>query len=79
MKRKTNLRINQYNTLESGNDIVEFGGIRLQELTTGRDVKEEIADRKTASHTTRARLLPYYMGAGQRQTGTHLIILTTRT
>ena len=52
MKCETDFRIYQYDTLESGQNIIEFSGIGLQELTTSRNVKEEIADRKATTHST---------------------------
>ena len=79
MKRKADVRIDQHDTLESRDDIIKLSGIRLQELATGRHIEKEIADRKATTHRARARLLPYYTGARQRQASTHLIFLTTGT
>ena len=52
MQREIDVGIDEYDTFESRQDIIQLGGIGLEELTTGRDIEEQVADEKTTTHRT---------------------------
>ena len=52
MQREIDVGIDEYDTFESRQDIIQLGGIGLEELTTGRDIEKQIADKETAAHST---------------------------
>ena len=52
-----NVRIYQSDAFKSCDDVVQFGGVRLEELTPSWDVIKEIFDNKVTSHRTGARFL----------------------
>ena len=49
--------IYEYDPFESRQDITQFGGIRFQELPTGRDIKEEVLHLEVTAHRTGYGLL----------------------
>ena len=67
------LGIDQHDALEGRQDIVQLGGVGLEELTAGGDVEEEVADREAAAHGTGARLVTLDTRGGQRETGAYLV------
>ena len=77
MQRETHLRIDQHDALEGCQDVVQLGGIGLQELTTGRDIEEQVAHSKRAAYRTGARLLTLHPRCREGQTGAYLIVLPT--
>ena len=56
-EREGNVGIYQSYTFESCDDVVQFGGVRLEELTSRWDVIKEIFDNKVTSHRAGARFL----------------------
>ena len=57
MQREIDVGIDEYDTLESRQDIIQLGGIGLEELTTGRDIEKQVADEETAADRTGTRFL----------------------
>ena len=56
---KGNLRIHQGDALKGSQDIIQFGGVRLEELSSSRNIIEDVAHREDGSHGTGTRLLPF--------------------
>ena len=65
--------IHQRNTLIGGEDIVQFGGIRLQELPTGRDVIKEVLNTEITTHRAGHRLLVNHLRTGNGKLGSNLV------
>ena len=69
--------IYENNTFECRNDIVEFGGVGLQELPACRNIEEEIAYKEVASYGASARLLSCNLTSCKRQLGTDILRFKT--
>ena len=76
-KSESYLRIDQHYALESSNDVVQLGRVRLKELAAGRNIEEQILDKEVAAFLTRARFLTCNTTGRDRQMGSNL--LTTKT
>ena len=50
VEREGNVGVDECDALECGDDIVEFGGVRLEELAAYGDVVEEVADGEVATY-----------------------------
>ena len=59
MKREPYLRVNQYNTFKSRQDIVQFRGIRFQEFPSSRYIKEQILHQEVTAYGTSYGLLSH--------------------
>ena len=46
------VRIYEYDPFEGRQDITQFGGVRLQELPSGRDIEEEVLHLEATAHRT---------------------------
>jgi hypothetical protein len=57
MKGKMDIWIDEYDPLKSSQDVTEFGSVRLQELSTGRYVEEEVLNFEVTTYRTGHRLL----------------------
>ena len=73
MQRKRNLWIDQYDAFKGSDDIIEFGSIRLQKLTSSRYIEEEIFNSKVAAYRTRTRLLTSKTATSNRQMRTQFL------
>ena len=69
--------INEYDTFESCQDIIQLGSIRLQELTTRRHIEEQVINLEITSHRTGNRLLSSDLRPSNRDLGSYLIFLST--
>ena len=72
------IRIDQCDTFESRQDIVEFRSIRLQEFTTGRNIEEQVLNDEVTAFGTRTRLLTDKTAASNGQVGTDILVPTPR-
>ena len=60
---ESDIGIDQHNALEGRQDVVQLRGIGLKELTAGRHVEEQVADRKAAAYGTGTGFLALHTGA----------------
>ena len=72
------IRINQRDTLVGGEDIIQFGGVRLEELPTGRDIVEEVLHTEVTTHRTSHGLLIDNLRTSNRDLCTKLIFRHAR-
>jgi hypothetical protein len=70
--------IHEYDPLEGGQDITEFGGVGLQELPSSGYVEKEVLDLEVTAHGTGDRLLRLHLRTCNPDTGTYLILFTAR-
>lgn len=68
----------QHDAFEGIDDVVQFGGVGFQELTSGRDIEEEVLDQKVASYRTGTGLLTCKTAAGDRKVCAKLLAFHTR-
>ena len=61
MHGKINLRIDEDDTLKGRQDIVEFRGIRFEELPAGRYIEKEVLHLEVTTHRAGRRLLPDHL------------------
>ena len=71
-----NAGIDQHNALEGGQDIAELRRIRLQELTTGGHIEEEVLDLEVTAYRTGGWFLAHHLRTGHQQAGAYLIFPT---
>ena len=67
------MRINQYYALKSIDDIIQFGGVRLQKLASCRYIEEEILNQEITSYRARTRFLIRKTTTRDRQMSTEII------
>ena len=79
VQSKIDFRINQDDTFKRRQNIIQLRRIGFQELTTCRNIKEDIADREAATYCTGTRFLTLYPRAHKMKTRPHLIRGATRT
>ena len=70
---KGNLRIHQGDALKGCQDIIQFGGVRLEELSSSRNIIEDVAHREDGSHGTGTRLLPFVSGSRDGNQSSNLV------
>ena len=73
MEGERQVRIDEDDTLESHEYIVQLRGIRLQELPSHRHIIEEVLDLEVTAHRTGGRLLSHHLRSRQRQSRAHLV------
>ena len=78
MEGEVDVRIYEYDPLEGGQYIAEFGGIGLQELPSSGHVEEEVLDLEVTAHGTGYGLLRLHLRTCNPDTGTYLILFTAR-
>jgi hypothetical protein len=78
VKDEVNVGIDEHNALKGLKDIAEFRSVGLEELTTGRDIVEQIIHLETAAHGTGSRLMGYHPRGGYLEARTYLIVSQTR-
>ena len=62
-KREVDMRVYKHDALEGSHDIVQFRGIRLEELPPCRHVEEEVLYQEIASLLTGDRLLVEHLAS----------------
>ena len=73
MQRKRNIGINQYNTFKLCQYITQFGLIGFQELSTCRNIIEQVLYLEITTLRTRNRFLTIHFGAGYTDRRTQLL------
>ena len=66
-------RVDQYDALEGREDIIQLGGICLEELPAGGNIVKEVVDTEIAAYRTGHRLLTDHPRGMERQTGAYLV------
>ena len=61
MQREGDVGIDESDAFVCRKDIVQFGGIGLQELTSCRDIEEEVVNNEVTAYWTRDRLLLHHL------------------
>ena len=69
MKGEMDVRIDQNNAFEGGEDVVEFRRIGFQKLTAGRHIIKEVFHAEITTHSTGSRFLGNHSGSSQTKAG----------
>ena len=78
IEHESDLRIHQYDAFKSSQDIIQFCGIRLQELSASWHIKEKVFHLEVAPHRTCDRFLTNHLRTLQRQMNTYIVARHTR-
>ena len=77
MEDEVDVRIDQHDTLKGLEDIAEFGGVGLEELTPSRDIIEQIVHLETAAQGSGCWFLSHHLRGCYLQTRANLILSHT--
>ena len=61
VKNKMDIRIYQYNTFESRQDIIQFRSVRLQEFPSCRNIEEQVLNFEITADRTCYRFLAHHL------------------